>query len=198
MIPLPSPVLTGSISIEQALVQRRSTRQFRSQTLPLASVGQLLWAAQGITSPEGFRTAPSAGAICPLEVYLVAGNVEGLASGVYKYSAKTHQIALERAGEFRGQLAAHCFNQSCVSDAAALIGFCGTYEAMSEKYGPGSEKFVDMEVGHASQNVHLQSVSLGLGTVVVAAIREAEVRELLGIPAREKPIYFMPVGYPLR
>ena len=193
-IPLPTPAFTGKVSIEQSLRERRSTRQFSSEAITLAHAGQLLWAAQGITSPEGFRTAPSAGGICPLEICLIVGNVGALDPGVYRYFPKSHELRLIKPGDFRVPLAAATFNQSCVADGAALIGFSATYEAMIAKYGAGSEKYVDMEVGHASQNVHLQAVSLGLGTVVVAALREAEVREILNFPANEKPIYLMPVG----
>ena len=194
MISLPLPNFTSRISIEETLLQRRSTRQFTKEPLSLSEVGQLLWAAQGITSKDGKRTAPSAGGICPLESYLIAGNVDGLAAGVYKYLPETHQLDPGKSGDFRSELAAACFNQSCVADGVAIIGFCGTYEAMNAKYGSGSEKYVDMEVGHASQNLHLQAVSLGLGTVVVAAIREEEARGILQLPANEKPIYLMPVG----
>jgi len=194
IIQLPHPLFTGSFSIEETLLKRRSTRQFSNCSLSLAEIGQLLWAAQGITTEDGKRTAPSAGGICPLETYLIAGNVETLASGVYKYDPGTHQIRPTVSGDFRVPLAGASFNQNCVSDGAAIIAFCATYEAMNAKYGPGSEKYIDMEVGHASQNVHLQAVSLGLGTVVVAALREKEVRGIMALPANEKPIYLMPVG----
>lgn len=196
-IQLPPPQLRSNISVEQALLERRSTRQFSSTPLTLAEASQLLWSAQGITSEDGKRTAPSAGGICPLEVYLITGNVETLAPGVYKYHPVSNQLTQVVEGDLRKQLAAASFNQSCVSDGAAIIAFSATFEAMIAKYGPGSEKYVDMEIGHASQNVHLQAVSLGLGTVVVAALRENEVREMLKLPANEKPIYLMPVGRPL-
>jgi SagB-type dehydrogenase family enzyme len=195
-IQLPKPQFAGSISIEQALLERRSTRQFSAEALSLLEATQLLWAAQGITSEDGKRTAPSAGGICPLTVYLITGNVDSLVPGVYKYSPESNQLDLITPGDFRVPLAAASFNQSCVSEGAAVIAFSATYELMNAKYGAGSEKFVDMEVGHASQNVHLQAVSLGLGTVVVAAFRENEVREMLNLPSNEKTIYLMPVGKP--
>jgi hypothetical protein len=83
-IKLPPPRLASPISIESALRRRRSVREFDRKPVTLLEVSQLLWAAQGLTDPEGKHTAPSAGALYPLEVFLVAGKEGELPAGVYR------------------------------------------------------------------------------------------------------------------
>ena len=195
-VQLPEPRQEGAISVEQALARRRSVRDFRATPLPLASVGQLLWAAQGITNPRGDRTAPSAGALHPLEVYLVAGAVTGLEPGVYRYEPGRHQLLRVAVGDVRRDLARAALEQDWVADAPGILVLAGVYERSARKYGQRAPRYVHMEVGHAAQNVYLQAVALDLGTVVVGAFRDRQLARVLALPAEVQPLGVMPVGKP--
>ncbi|MDR7419992.1 MAG: SagB/ThcOx family dehydrogenase [Armatimonadota bacterium] len=182
------------MSLESAIARRRSTRAFADAPLALADVAQLLWSAQGVTDQEGHRAAPSAGALYPLELYLVVARVEGVSPGVYRYIPARHALELVRAGDVRSRLMAAALDQTCVGAGAAHLVFSAVYERTTAKYGERGTRYVHMDVGHAGQNVYLQAEALGLGTVAVAAFDDARVREILGLPGNEHPLYIMPVG----
>ncbi len=195
-IPLPAPQTTGPLSVEEALVQRRSVREFRPEALTLAQAGQLLWAAQGINRQGGYRAAPSAGALYPLEVLLVAGIIHDLSPGVYRYRPREHALALILEEDLRGKLAAAALGQSFVKDGTAVLVITAVYERTTGKYGQRGLRYVHMEVGYASENIHLQAAALGLGTVAVGAFHDDHVQELLNLPDNEHPLLIMPVGKP--
>ena len=197
VVPLPDPVYESKlgISLERAILERRSVREYSSDPLTLEEMGQLLWAAQGITEPErGFRAAPSAGATYPLEIYLIAGQVEGLSPGVYSYRPHTHDLELITEGDRRQELFNAALQQTPVREAAINLVFSAVYQRTTQRYGERGIKYVHMEVGHAAQNVYLQVVSLGLGTVVIGAFDDQTVRRALNLPLEEVPLYIMPVG----
>ena len=196
VIDLPSPRRYGRLAFEFLLDRRRSVREFTRAPLTLNQVGQLLWAAQGQTHPDGYRTAPSAGALYPLEIYVAAGRVEGLQAGVYRYRARGHEFELVAGGDVRAQLAAAALDQECVAQGAAALVIAAVYERTTGKYGRRGERYVHMEVGHAAQNVYLQAEALDLGTVIVGAFDDDDVHELLGMRPRERPLAIMPVGHP--
>lgn len=160
---LPPPEPEGGLSIEAALHQRRSVRAFAPAALAFKDVAQLLWAAQGMTDARGFRTAPSAGALYPLEVYLAAGAVEQLHAGVYHYDPIAHAVSIMLAGDQRAALSRATLGQTWVRDAAAALVICAVYRRTMAKYGERGIRYAQIEVGHAAQNVYLQAVSLGLG-----------------------------------
>jgi len=194
-IKLPEPIFESNISIEETLLLRRSIREYKDVPLTLSEVSQLLWAAQGITAPAGGgRTAPSAGATYPLEVYAVIGNVEGVADGVYKYKPDEHELVKIKGGDIRDELSRAALGQTWVREGAVSIVFSAVYERTTGRYGDIGIRYVHMEVGHAGQNVHLQAVSLNLGTVVVGSFRDDEVKRILNMPDKEDPLYIMPVG----
>jgi SagB-type dehydrogenase family enzyme len=193
-VELPRPRLEGELVVERALLQRRSVREYGGSPLTLAEVSQLLWAAQGITHPLGFRTAPSAGALYPLEVYLVVGNVAGLRPGVYRYDPRAHTLSAVAEGDNRAALSAATFGQTCVAEAATALVFCAVYRRTTVKYGERGVRYAHMEVGHAAQNVYLQAVSLRLGTVVVGAFQDDRVRKVIGADSDEQPLCIMPIG----
>jgi len=194
-IPLPAARQDSTVSVEQALSKRRSCRQFTAEALALEDVSQLLWAAQGVTDAKrGYRTAPSAGALFPLEAYLVVGAVAGLEPGLYHYAPGEHSLALVRAGDLRDQLYSATYEQSCLRDAAVVICLAAVYERTSGKYGAKAPRFVHMEIGHAGQNVCLQAVALGLGAVTVGGFDDAKVQDVLALPALEMPLYFVAAG----
>ena len=193
-ITLPKPSTTGDKSLEQLLNQRRSVRDFQNREISLAQLGQLLWAAQGITHPQGFRTAPSAGALYPLELYVVANKVKTLQAGVYHYHPHQHQLTEIRENDISKILARASYGQSSVRDAAAVIVFTAIYERTTVKYNKRGIRYTHIEAGHAAENLFLQAEALGLGTVVVGAFYDDEVRDVLRLPDNVNPLLLMPVG----
>jgi SagB-type dehydrogenase family enzyme len=193
-IPLPQPAYDSEISIEEALLKRRSVSEYSEGALTLQQVGQLLWAAQGITDPSGKRTAPSAGALYPLEVYVVTGNVEGVTPGVYKYKADSHSLVKIVDGDRRASLASAANGQKKVGRGAIAIVITAVYDRTKQRYGDRGERYVQLEAGHAAQNIYLQAVSLNLGTVTVGDFDDSAVRQILNTSNDETPLYVMPVG----
>ena len=193
-IPLPEPRYAGDVSVEKALRERRSVRSYEDAPLDLAEISQILWSAQGITSTRGFRTAPSAGALYPLELYVITGNVKNLPAAIYKYTPRNHALLEIVSGDRRPHLSRAALRQGSIRKAPAVILFCAVFERTTGKYGQRGIRYVHMEVGHAAQNVCLQAIALGLQTVVIGAFRDAEVKAIANLPADEQPLYFVPVG----
>ena len=191
---LPPPDLHGVMTVEQALHQRRSRREFAAAPLSLADVSQVLWAAQGVTDPRGWRTAPSAGALAPLEVYLVAGRVAGLPPGEYRYLPQAHALLPIGPGELRAELATAALGQAAVREAPAVLVIAAVVQRTQTRYGSRAERFVHLEAGHASQNVYLQCTARGLATVFVGAFDDLKLRAVLGLPADQVPLGLMPFG----
>ena len=193
-VALPTLRYESATSVEQALLKRRSVREFRDVPLALVDLGQLLWAAQGVTDRAGLRTAPSAGALYPLEVYAVAGNVQGLPTGLYRYLPRGHAMRRIADGDKRPALARAVLDQLTLSEASAVLALCAIYERVTGKYGDRGLRYVHMEAGHAAQNVYLQAVSLRLSTVVFGAFDDKAVKDVLSLEGQEKPLYLMPTG----
>jgi SagB-type dehydrogenase family enzyme len=194
LISLPAPKLTGDVSVEKALQTRRSVRSYAQDPPTLEDISQLLWAAQGVTTHNGLRTAPSAGALYPLEVYIVSGNISVLEEGIYRYLSRQHELTLVHAGDHRRQLAAAALGQACVREAPATIIFTGISSRITGKYGQRGIQYMMMEAGHAAQNVCLQAVTLQIGVVPVGAFKEDQVRKILQLDNTELPLYLIPLG----
>jgi SagB-type dehydrogenase family enzyme len=154
----------------------------------------LLWAAQGITNPQGLRTAPSAGALYPLELYVIAGNVEGLTPGVYHYQPGRHRLQQTMPGDQRRLLARAAHGQAWVRTAAAVVVITAVYDRTTRKYGDRGVRYVHMEVGHAAQNLFLQAEALGLAAVVVGAFEDDAVAKVLDLPTDVQPLMLFPVA----
>lgn len=193
-VQLPDPRLKSEVSLEEALLKRRSIRKYANLPLTLEDVSQLLWAAQGITAEWGGRTAPSAGALYPLEVYLAVGNVENLAAGVYKYKSERHELVKVRDDDVRGELAEAALGQNFVMEAAIDIVIAAVYERTTKKYGDRGITYTHMEAGHAAQNIYLQATALDLGMVTIGAFYDDRVKDILGMLKNETPFYLIPVG----
>lgn len=190
---LPKPTYEGNTSIERALKERRSHRKYSDTSLSLEEISQILWSAQGVS--EGgrrLRTAPSAGALYPLEIYLIAGKVEGIPKGIYKYSPLTHSIKISQEGDQRQKLLTCC--QPFVRKAPAIIAITGVYDRTAAKYGKRSKQYVHIEAGAAGQNIYLQCESLGIGTTFVGAFIDSRLRSILSLPGDEHPLGIMPLG----
>jgi SagB-type dehydrogenase family enzyme len=194
VIKLPEPRYDSEVSLEQSLLKRRSIRDYTNDPLTLSEVSQLLWAAQGITDDKGHRTAPSSGTLYPIQLYLVAGNVESLAPGIYTYQPETHEITLYATGDIRDKLSDAASGQSCVRKCAFAIVFTVVYEPMIAKYGDHGTRYVILEAGHAAQNLCLQVAALNLGTVTVGGFNDDKVSSVLNLPDDENPLYILPVG----
>jgi SagB-type dehydrogenase family enzyme len=189
--PLPPPALAGDTSLEELLTQRRSVRQFDDLPLTVAELGQLLWAAQGITNERGFRTAPSAGALYPLEVYVATVN------GVFHYDPHNHQLNIVSRDDARMDLYQAALSQDPVRQAPAIFIVTAVYERTAQKYGDErTPRYVHLEAGHAAQNLLLQAVALGLGAVPIGAFHDEEIQKALELPADHQPLYLIPVGHP--
>ena len=193
-IRLPEPVQDSDTSIEEALRKRRSIRSYNDEPITLSEISQLLWAAQGITSQKGLRTAPSAGALYPLEMYVVAGNVTDLPNGVYHYRPYRHELVRIIDGDKRNELCKAALGQTSVRNASAVIVMSAAYERTTVKYGHRGIQYVHMESGHAAQNIFLQAVPLNLGAVVIGAFYDDAVKKVLKMSESEEPLYIMPVG----
>jgi SagB-type dehydrogenase family enzyme len=191
-IMLEKPSFYGKKSVEEALVQRRSLRDFKDEPLTLVEVSQLLWAAQGKVGE--FRTAPSAGALYPLEIYLVARKVVGLDAGVYHYEVLEHALKLIVGKDVSKALASSALWQNFIAQAPINIVIAGDYDRCAKKYGQRARRYVDMESGMAAQNVLLEATALGLGGVVVGAFDDAQCQKILGIPQKEVPLAIIPIG----
>ena len=221
IVVLPEPDTQGQMSVEEALAKRRSRRDFADDPLTLPQLSQLLWAAQGRTALRG-RTAPSAGALYPIQLYVVVRNVSDLEPGLYRYEVGLHTLILGAGvkasprgprpklhfaydksphqlirishGQFTDDLQQACLGQPLVGRAPVSIVIAGDYAITAKKYGPRAQRYVHIEVGHIGQNIYLQAESLGLATCAVGAFEDKQVKALLGI--REEPLYVMPVGTP--
>jgi len=197
-IKLPLPRLEGKMSVEEALARRRSRRVFEDYSLTMEQVSQLLWSAQGITEERrGFRTAPSAGATYPLDIYLVVGKdkVEGLKAGVYHYNLHHHSLIIILEGDKRRELARACLRQRFIEDAPVSLIITAEFSRITNRYGKKGIYYAHMEAGHVGQNVYLQTESLGLGTVVIGAFYEEDVSQALNLPDQHIPLCVMPVGH---
>lgn len=191
VLALPPPATTGTVSLEEALAGRRSRREFAPEPLSTAEVGQLLWAAQGVTETGGAgRTAPSAGGTYPLEVFALT---EG---GLFHYAAGEHALETLGPEDLRAALAEAALGQEWVRNGPLVLVIVGVTGRTAERYGERAERYVALEAGHAAQNVLLQAAALGLAGVPVGAFRDEEVQALLGLPEGWAPLYLIPVGRP--
>jgi SagB-type dehydrogenase family enzyme len=189
---LPKPRFESPTSVEEALLGRRSIRDYEKNALTMEQISQLLWAAQGRTAEWGGRTAPSAGALYPLEMYLLAGEIKGLKPGLYHYQLADHSVSQRETKDLRSELTAASLDQDQILKAPATLIIAAVYERTTKKYGERGARYVEMEVGSVCQNAHLQAESLNLGTVFIGAFDDEAVKEILGIA--EEPLAIMPVG----
>jgi SagB-type dehydrogenase family enzyme len=194
IINLPEPRLESNVSLEETLLNRRSIREYANTPLALKEVSQLLWAAQGLTAEWGGRTAPSAGGLYPLEIYLAAGSVENLAAGIYKYKPEGHELAKLRDGDVREELTKAALDQAWVKEGAIDLVIAAVYDRTTDKYGDRGVRYVDMEAGHAAQNLYLQATVLNLGMVTIGSFHDEQVKSILGMLQDEFPLYVIPVG----
>jgi SagB-type dehydrogenase family enzyme len=191
---LPPARHQGPLPLEAVLQRRRSLRRYASADLALADVSQLLWAAQGVTDGQGHRTAPSAGALYPLRLYLLCAPLDGLARGVYLYLPETHRLASVHAQDVRRQAAAAALGQAWIGEAPVVVAFSVRAHVTAARYGARAERFIAMEVGAAAQNLLLQAEALRLGGTLVGAFDEAALGRILPLGDDERIWALVPIG----
>jgi SagB-type dehydrogenase family enzyme len=179
----------SAMSFDDVLAARRSTRTFATRDLSEVEIERIVWAAQGITaSAGGGRTAPSAGATYPLEIYVVTR------AGVFHYDPAPHALARVRSGDRRAELARAAGGQSAVRDAAIDVVIAAVPERTAARYGARAERYVFIETGHVGQNVLLEAVALGLGAVPIGAFDDEQIAAAAGLETRERAVYLIAVG----
>jgi SagB-type dehydrogenase family enzyme len=187
-VALPAPETKGGMSLNEALSRRRSVRAFDAKTLDQQQLGQLLWAAQGITDPAtGHRTAPSAMAVYPLIVYVCT------ADGVFTYEPKGHKLVRVSAEDRRVDV-----TQPPRGGQPAPVSFVftGDPSKFGSRFPDRAAAFVYLEVGHAAENLALEATALGLATVTQGGIDTAKASKALNLPQGTLVVYTMPAGYP--
>ena len=190
---LPQPKIKGEFSLEETLEKRRSKRSFAPNELSWAQMAQLLWAGQGVVGRRhSFRTVPSAGALYPLELYLVTKE------GVYHYKPESHELERTLEGDVRSQLCRAALHQEFIEEAPVNLVIAAVYQRMEWRYRERAARYVHIEVGHTAQNIHLQAVALGLGSVPIGAFYDEQVQRALSLPKNIQPLYIIPIGYPAK
>jgi SagB-type dehydrogenase family enzyme len=196
-IKLPSPAYKG-LMLEEAIAGRRSRRNYAKRPLTLAQLSQLLFAAQGITGEYRgrlLRSAPSAGALYPMEIYPVVNNVSGLKSGIYHYAVREHSLEFIKSGDFHRQMTKACLDQEMAGDAQVAFVLSCIFSRVCYKYGERGYRYGFIEAGHIGQNIYLEATSLGLGAVAMGAFYDDKLNELLEIDGKdEAAIYVLAVG----
>jgi len=200
-VSLEPPAIQDGMPIWEAVGARRSIRDFSREPVVLAELSQVLWASQGITLLEmdwGFRAAPSAGALYPVETYLSAQDVSGLEKGIYHYSPREHAIELLKEGSFGTRLAEAALDQDFLAAAGVVFCWTAVFARSAWKYAERAYRYVYLDAGHIAQNVALAAVALGLGSCQIAALYDDEVNSLLGVDGEEESVlYLTAVGRPL-
>jgi len=194
-IKLPNAKIAGKVSLEEALSKRRSVRRFEEKDLTIEEIGQLLWAGCGLNADvkkRANRTAPSAGAIYPMQVYSITKD------GFYRYIIETHSLKLIKKGDLRQGLSESALGQECVEIAPLSIIITGDYQKCAVKYKERAERYVHIEAGHIAENIHLQAAALNMGSVPVGAFDDNALKKLLELSEKETPLYIIPIGYPAK
>jgi SagB-type dehydrogenase family enzyme len=197
VVKLPPAAAKGAMSVEEALKARRTGREFAARGLDLPQVAQLLWGADGLSDPRGLRTAASAGATYPLEIYLVVGErgVAGLPAGVYRYLVKEHALEPGVKGDRRNDVARAALHQTWMTHAPVMVVIAAEYRRCTARYGQRGIMYTHMEAGHVSANVFLQAEALGLGAGIVGAFEDNGLGQTLQLPKEQVPLLVMPVGF---
>jgi SagB-type dehydrogenase family enzyme len=195
-IELPAFEPTRPMSLDQILKHRKSIRDFQDRSISLGQLSYLLWASTGIQRVEHgyeFRTAPSAGALYPVETYVVANDVNKLDAGLYHYAIRTHQLEQLSTGDFRRQIAMAALGQGMCASAAAVFVWSAMFDRCKIKYGQRAYRYIYLDAGHIAENLALAAVSLNLGTCEIGALYDDQVNAILGIDGIEESVVCMAV-----
>lgn len=192
-INLPAPQLNNSFSLDQAILERRSVREFQHQDLTTEQISQLLWAGDGITDKKNnFRSAPSASGIFPMALYVVKKD------GLWLYDPSKHALKLVNKNDLQKNLAIASLGQSSVNDASINVVIVANFNGITKKYGDRGVRYCYLEAGHIAQNLALEAVALGLASVPVGAFTDNDVKKVLELDETQQPIYIIPIGYKVK
>jgi SagB-type dehydrogenase family enzyme len=195
-VALPSFEPSRPMTLHETLHQRKSVREFQPKSLSLGQLGYLLWASTGIQRTQQgyeFRTAPSAGALYPIETYIIANAVRELEPGAYHYGIRKHELEKIRAGDLRRPLVAAALGQGMCADAPAVFVWTALFARSQWKYGQRAYRYIYLDAGHIAENLALAAVSLGLGTCQIGALFDDEVNKLLDVDGTEESVLYMSV-----
>ncbi len=195
-VALPDPRGARGRSWEEILEARRSVRDYTDIPLTLEELSRLLHAAQGVTEPRaGFRAAPSAGALYPIELYVVVHRVAGLEAGVYHYVPQGHYLEQMRLGDFRARMVAAGVGQDLLGTAGVCLVLTAIFQRTRWRYRERAYRYILLEAGHIGQNIYLAATAMGMGACAVGAFLDNAVHELLGVDGeQEAALYILSVG----
>ncbi len=189
-IQLPPPHVTSERSLEELLSTRRSHRSFGDQELGWEQIGQLAWASQGITGEDQrWRTAPSAGALHALTLYVLVGE------HLYCYDPVDHQLDYQRPID-PNEVVAASYNQRFIAQAPCCFVFAANVSRAVKVYKQKGWHYICMDLGHAAQNLLLQATALDLVATPIGALDVAKLKVVLEIPVDQEPLYLVPIGQP--
>lgn len=202
-VELPDPQAAApDAPLHETLKKRKSIRQFADKPLGLEQLSYLLWASTGIQRRERgieFRTAPSAGALYPVETYLAVNNVRDLPSGIYHYPVAAHVLEELKPGDFGPDAAAAALGQTMCADAPVTFIWTGIFQRSKWKYRQRAYRYVYLDAGHVAENLALAAVALGLGSCHIGALYDDEANALIGVDGTEESVIYMTaVGTPAR
>lgn len=189
------PVPDKSTPLFQLLLKRKSVRRFKKEPLKLEEVSKILWATYGLVDKKR-RVVPSAGATYPVEVFMLARDIEGLRPGIYRYIEQEQSLVMVKEGDYSRDLARACLDQSWVEQAPVNVIVVAQYRKTTNWYGERGLRYIYMEAGHIGQNIYLAATEAGLGTVAIGAFYDEEVAELLGLGKEYLVLYIFPLGKP--
>lgn len=197
-IELPTPLKRGGAPLWDVVKRRRSVRRYKPGPLSLQHVSQMLWVSQGITDRKnGLRASPSAGALYPIETYLVAHDVEGVPAGLYHYSVKDHALVVVREGDMRKETETAALDQGFAGRAPAVFVMSAVFARSLWKYGERGFRYVYMDAAHAAQNIVITASALNLGSCLIGALYDEECNLLIGVDGEEESVIYMcAVGHP--
>ena len=200
-VELPSFDPSRAMSLNQALKQRKSIREFQPKSISKGQLSYLLWASTGIQRIDDgyeFRTVPSAGALYPIETYVIANNVRTLEAGLYHYSIRNHQLEQIRQGDMRHQIAGAALGQGMCATAAVVFVWSAIFERCKWKYGQRGYRYIYLDAGHIAENLALAAVSLNLGSCEIGALYDDQANAIVGVNGIEESVICMAVvGIPL-
>ena len=199
-IELPAFEAVQPISLDKTLRQRKSVRDYQDRSISKGQLAYLLWASTGIQRVEDgyeFRTAPSAGALYPIETYVLVNKVEALEPGVYHYAIRLHQLELLKQHDLRRQIASAALGQTMCATAAAVFIWTVIFERCKWKYGQRAYRYIYLDAGHIAENLALAAVSLNLGSCEIGALYDDHVNAIIGIDGiEESTICMAAIGAP--
>ena len=197
---LPQPETSGGPSTGQAIASRRSTRSYSTKPMTIAALSQVLFLTTGITADRwgnARRTAPSSGALYPIETYAVVHNVEDVERGVYHYAIREHELELVVAGDMRARVVDQAIEQEFLGECGVVLFLTQVLQRMRPKYQDRSYRYGLLEAGHIGENGYLAAISQGLGACGVGAFMDDQINEMLGVDGvEEAAVYMLAVGNP--